>query len=109
AEFVVATLAVLYAGAAYVPLDGEYPAERIAFMLQDAAPAVVVSSDRLAARLPRGPWHTLMGDEAAAGDPPPPASVRGDAAATSEPEKNGPRDSHPRTFPSRDTGHVSAT
>src|SRR5262249_61684775 len=85
AEFVVATLAALYAGAAYVPLDGEYPAERIAFMLQDAAPAVVVSSDRLAARLPRGPWHTLMIDEAAAGDALAAEALGGDAPAASLP------------------------
>nr|BFE63262.1 hypothetical protein GCM10020063_077880 [Dactylosporangium thailandense] len=36
-ELVVALLAVLRAGAAYVPLDPEYPAERLAFMREDCA------------------------------------------------------------------------
>ncbi|MER7756433.1 amino acid adenylation domain-containing protein [Kitasatospora sp. NPDC097643] len=43
-DLVVAQLAVLKAGAAFLPIDPEYPAERIAFMLADAAPARVISS-----------------------------------------------------------------
>ncbi|MFJ3928566.1 amino acid adenylation domain-containing protein, partial [Streptomyces sp. NPDC090022] len=48
-DLVVSVLAVLKAGAAYLPLDPEYPAERIAFMLQDAAPALVLASAGTAA------------------------------------------------------------
>ncbi|MFE4444386.1 amino acid adenylation domain-containing protein [Streptomyces sp. NPDC056820] len=40
---VVAQLAVLKAGAAYLPVDPDYPAERIRFMLQDARPRIVVT------------------------------------------------------------------
>ncbi|MEV5080815.1 amino acid adenylation domain-containing protein [Streptomyces sp. NPDC056159] len=40
---VVAQLAVLKAGAAYLPVDPDYPAERIRFMLQDARPRLVVT------------------------------------------------------------------
>jgi amino acid adenylation domain-containing protein len=43
-QLVVAFLAVLKAGAAYVPLDLDYPAERRAFMLADADVSVVVTS-----------------------------------------------------------------
>ncbi|WP_373293242.1 amino acid adenylation domain-containing protein, partial [Saccharothrix coeruleofusca] len=39
---VVARLAVLRAGAAYLPVDPDYPAERIAFMLDDAKPLLVL-------------------------------------------------------------------
>ncbi|KJK54953.1 non-ribosomal peptide synthetase, partial [Saccharothrix sp. ST-888] len=42
AELVVAVLAVLKTGAAYLPVDPEYPAARIEYMLTDARPAVVL-------------------------------------------------------------------
>ncbi|MFJ8620806.1 condensation domain-containing protein, partial [Streptomyces clavifer] len=41
-DLVVALLAVLKSGAAYVPVDPEYPAERVAVILEDAAPALVI-------------------------------------------------------------------
>ncbi|MET7638048.1 amino acid adenylation domain-containing protein [Streptomyces sp. NPDC005438] len=42
-DVVVAVLAVLKSGAAYVPIDPELPADRVAYMLDDAAPSVVVT------------------------------------------------------------------
>lgn len=44
-DFVVAALATLKAGAAYLPLDPAHPAERLAFMLQDADVRVVLSDN----------------------------------------------------------------
>src|SRR5207302_8492799 len=42
-EIVVAQLAVVKAGAAYLPVDPAYPAERISFMLADARPVLVLT------------------------------------------------------------------
>ncbi|MGW7702379.1 non-ribosomal peptide synthetase, partial [Kitasatospora sp. NPDC054768] len=42
---VIATLAVLKAGAAYLPLDADHPADRTARTLADAAPALVLTDD----------------------------------------------------------------
>ncbi|MFE4534669.1 amino acid adenylation domain-containing protein [Streptomyces scopuliridis] len=50
-EMVVAQLGVLKAGGAYLPVDPEYPAERIRFVLDDASPALVLSSEETAGRL----------------------------------------------------------
>ncbi|PIM71575.1 hypothetical protein CTU88_16110 [Streptomyces sp. JV178] len=41
-DLVVAILAVLRTGAAYLPLDPDYPADRTAFMVEDARPVVVI-------------------------------------------------------------------
>jgi amino acid adenylation domain-containing protein len=49
---VVGLLGILKAGVAYVPLDPTYPPERLAFMLEDAQPPVVLTQERLAAGLP---------------------------------------------------------
>ncbi|MGW2248538.1 amino acid adenylation domain-containing protein, partial [Streptomyces hirsutus] len=48
-ESVVAVLGTLKAGAAYLPVDPAYPAARIAFMLDDARPTVVVDDPALVA------------------------------------------------------------
>ncbi|MES2299303.1 MAG: amino acid adenylation domain-containing protein, partial [Pseudomonadota bacterium] len=42
-DMIVSLLAVLKAGAGYVPLDPAYPQERLAFMLADSAPALLIS------------------------------------------------------------------
>jgi amino acid adenylation domain-containing protein len=53
-ETIVSVLAVLKAGGAYVPLDPAYPAERLAFVLADAAVPVLVTQESLRAALPAG-------------------------------------------------------
>ncbi|HEX4494672.1 MAG TPA: condensation domain-containing protein, partial [Thermoanaerobaculia bacterium] len=51
-EMIVALLAVLKTGAAYVPLDPTYPTERLAYILQDSAAAVLVTQGHTLAALP---------------------------------------------------------
>ncbi|MBW9246102.1 amino acid adenylation domain-containing protein [Pseudomonas paracarnis] len=49
---VVSLLAVLKTGAAYVPLDPEYPRERLAHMLEDSGVGLVLTQSHLHGRLP---------------------------------------------------------
>ena len=51
AEAIVAIVAVLKTGAAYLPMDPAYPAARIGFMVDDAAPIAAVTTADLAERL----------------------------------------------------------
>lgn len=51
-EMVVALVAVLKSGAAYVPLDPESPADRLRFMIEDANVPVLVAQQRLVDTLP---------------------------------------------------------
>ncbi|MBW0009180.1 MAG: AMP-binding protein, partial [Pseudonocardiales bacterium] len=50
---VVAILAVLKAGAAYLPLDPDYPPARLAFMLTDAHPVLILTTTPTLTRLPQ--------------------------------------------------------
>ncbi|MEU5402384.1 amino acid adenylation domain-containing protein [Streptomyces sp. NPDC005963] len=63
-DMVAAVLAVLGAGATFVPVDPAYPADRVRFMLSDSAPTAVLTTARLAADLPDGTAPLLLLDEA---------------------------------------------
>ncbi|MFF9984849.1 AMP-binding protein, partial [Streptomyces erythrochromogenes] len=52
-DLFVALLAVLKSGSGYVPVDPEYPADRIAYMLADAEPVLVITDTDTAAVLPQ--------------------------------------------------------
>jgi amino acid adenylation domain-containing protein len=60
---VTALYGILKAGGAYLPLDPEYPDNRLAFMMEDASLTVLVSDSQLAAQLPSFNGETLSMDE----------------------------------------------
>ncbi|PAW78567.1 MAG: hypothetical protein B9S32_06495 [Verrucomicrobia bacterium Tous-C9LFEB] len=81
-ETIVAMIAVLKAGGAYVPLDPEHPAERLQWMIDDAAPLFVLTDgayfemDHLVLD-----WDEAMREAAALDATPLPVAARGDNLA----------------------------
>ncbi|PSJ28355.1 non-ribosomal peptide synthetase [Streptosporangium nondiastaticum] len=96
AELMVALLGVLKSGAAYLPLDTGYPAERLAAMVEDAAPVRVVTVPAVLGRLPRAARDVALllddatgdaaGAEAAAPAPGDPAYVIFTSGSTGRPK-----------------------
>ena len=74
---VVGLLAILKAGAAYVPLDPAYPMDRLAYMVNDAGLEILLSQERVEGRLPRSgarivrleQWDAVAEDEGNLGIP----------------------------------------
>jgi amino acid adenylation domain-containing protein len=62
-EMVVGLLGILKAGGAYVPLDPNYPADRLAYVLSDAAPAVLLTQGKLREKLPQNSAQVVALDE----------------------------------------------
>ncbi len=78
-EMIVAVLGTLRAGGVYVPLDPAYPADRLAYMLEDSGARVVVTERRLADALP--PTKLLFTEDSGEADAPPAVVLDPDNAA----------------------------
>jgi amino acid adenylation domain-containing protein len=83
ADLVIGLLAVLKAGAAYLPLDPDQPDERLAFMLADAGARLVLTASLLAPRLGGADVRAVLLEQAAGGrsaEDPEPAAGPADPA-----------------------------
>jgi amino acid adenylation domain-containing protein len=67
-ELIVAMLGVLKADGAYLPLDPDYPAARLAYMVRDSRVRVIVATGPAADRLPPGPARVLRLDAGTGAD-----------------------------------------
>ncbi|MGC1227158.1 MAG: AMP-binding protein, partial [Candidatus Sulfotelmatobacter sp.] len=61
-EFIIAALGILKAGAAYLPLDPDYPANRLSILLSDSGAGLVVTHSSAAQQVPSGTWQTIIFD-----------------------------------------------
>ncbi|HEX5751715.1 MAG TPA: amino acid adenylation domain-containing protein, partial [Archangium sp.] len=86
-EMLVSLLAILEAGAAWVPMDPEYPAERLAFMLEDSDATLLVTRSALLQALPATRAQVLRLDSLDALNALPPAPQ---GTVLPEPEATSP-------------------
>jgi amino acid adenylation domain-containing protein len=90
-DMVVGLLGVLKAGGAYVPLDPTHPRARLAYVLSDAQPLVVLTQERLLGELPPYPSHVI---------------ILADVSSVAPPERAPPRD---RAHSAHDLAYVIYT
>ncbi len=85
ADVIVAMLAVLKSGAAYVPVDPDFPLSRKTFMLADTGAAIVLTTSGLAGSLPAAAAPLILDDPALAE-----VIARYPAGDLSDPQRDGP-------------------
>lgn len=61
-ESIIGILAALKAGSAYLPLETQYPAERLAYMLKDSGCPIVLTSRSTSQSLPAGDYNIVVVD-----------------------------------------------
>ncbi|MEW2546247.1 amino acid adenylation domain-containing protein [Streptomyces sp. NPDC047002] len=102
ADLVAAMLAVLRTGAAYLPLEPAYPAERLAWMLDDARPVALVATAEAARRLdPHAAVSLVTADTSPATAPAGAGNASGEPRATAAP---APHDAAYLVYTSGSTG-----
>jgi len=63
-EMIIALLGILKAGCAYLPLDSNYPVDRLHYMLEDSKPSLVLTQARLSPALPKWKGKIIDLDDA---------------------------------------------
>ena len=62
ADLIVSILAILKTGSAYVPLDSDYPKDRLASIMENCAPTILITQSHLASRFPHDAPRTVCID-----------------------------------------------
>jgi amino acid adenylation domain-containing protein len=106
ANMVIALLAILKAGGAYIPIEPTLPRQRIAVMMEDAKPLVVLTEKALAAHLPHTDARVVCIDDSADNSL---VSGAGDRASGSEKCLRRARPPAPREVRPEDLAHVLYT